>query len=343
MKRRLPFELVCGDDTVLRISFRRLGKHAPGDYRAKCSRLAAYKTRRKPSATKRHWVLVDDASDCIKWALMWAGFRNLDNIEPLGVRLKQPITFDQTTFLADIIRHFTDETDFNFFIEGFDDTDEQSIGIPHFEPTRALIANDPTLTEVRDGDLLTDISIKFAKEPLAYIIRVRGKVPDSDEPQVGINLGQDKAKRVMGEYRPPWSDAHYDFNGKRVANYPFHGRLAGLRKHVVKTDNNCQTQEDCMVACLLIALRQALAAVAGQVEIPGNPTIILNSQISVIDEASGTNTRMWITHRSTTFTRGEQAEFKTTLQGAMVDTPDLYTVALDYLHYLDKVKEEAAL
>jgi hypothetical protein len=346
MKRELPFELVCGDDTVLRISFRRLGKHGPGDYRAKCYRLAGYKAKRKHSkSVKRHWILVDDASDCIKWALLWAGFQNLDHIEPLKVRLTNAITFDQTSFLSDIIKHFTDETDFTFHIDGFDDANEQDIGTPHFEANRAIGLPDPSMVEVRDSDLLTDIGIRYGKEPLAYIIRVRGKVPEDPgyRAAVGVPLGQDLQKRPQGEYRPPWSDAHYSFEGKRIENYPFHGRLAGLRRHVVKTDNNCTTESDCMTACLLIALRQALAAVGGSIELPGNPTLLLNRLMSVVDSASGANTRLWVTHRATTFTRGEQAEFKTTIQGALTDSPDLYYVALDYLYYTAKVQADGAL
>lgn len=343
LKRKLPFELQCSDNTVLRISFRRLGRHAQDDYRAKCSRLAAYKAKRKPSASKKHWILVDDASDCIKWALMWAGFTNW-TVEPMGVRLKNPVTFDQTSFLNDIIKHFVDETDYTFFVEGFDDTDEDDLGRPHFEPVRAIRATDPGIEEIRDTELLTDIDVKFDKEPLSYIIRVRGKVPEKTDPQTGVTLGQDSSKRIMAVYLPPWSGAHHDVvTGQYNNDYPFAGRLAGMRKHVVHTDNNIDTYDEAMMMCLLIAMKEALAALAGQIELPGHPGLSLNEQVSVVDEASGANTRLWTTSRSTTYTQGEQAEFKTTLSGALVDSPDLFTVALDYLYFLDRVQQESAL
>lgn len=343
LRRELPFELECGDETVLRISFRRLGRHGQDDYRAKCSRLAAYKSKRKPSASRKHWILVDDASDCVKWALMWAGFKNW-TVEPMGVRLKTPITFDQTSYLNDIIRHFVDESDYTFFVEGFDGDDEDDIGRPHFEPARAIRAPAPDMEEVRDTDLLTDIDVKFAKEPLSYIIRVRGKIPTATDPQTGVALGQDTSKRVMAVYLPPWSGAHHDVvTGAYNADYPFAGRLAGMRKHTTHTDNNIDNYDEAMVMCLLIAMQEALGALGAEVELPGHPGLSLNDQVSIVDEASGANTRIWTTSRATTFTKGEDAEFKTTLQGALVDSPDLFAVALDYLYFLDRVKQEAAL
>lgn len=344
LKRRLPFELECGDDTVLRVSFRLLQRSPEkGDYRAKCFRLAGFKAKRKSSANKKHWILVDDAADVIKWVLMWAGFKNW-HVEPMGIRLKNPYMVDQTKFLADVISDALGSADYTFYIDGFDDTNENDIGTPHFEPVRAIRPPAAQMEEIKDTDLLTDINVKFAKEPLAYIIRVRGKIVDPHKGEEGVELGGDTAKRVMAVYLPPWSGAHHDVvNGQYSQNYPFAGRLAGVRKHVVHTDNKVENYDEAMMMCLLIAMREALGALAASIEIPGHPGLALNEQVSIIDTASGANTRMWLMHRSTTWTGGERAEFKTTLQGAMIDSPDLYMVGLDYLHFLDKAKEEAAL
>jgi hypothetical protein len=342
MKRKLPFELECGGDTVMRVAFRKLGKHAKDDYRGRCARLAAYKATRKKSAGKQKWILVDDASDCVKWALMWAGFRTW-NVVKTGVRLKGKVTFDQSQFLSDIVKLFVEQGDFVFFIERFNDADDLDIGVPQFVKSNAITGPPPIMEEIRDTDLLKDIETKFTKENLSYIIRVRGKIASKKEGTTGLPLGGDATKRIMATYLPPWSGAHHDVvTGEYSDNYPFPGRLAGIIKHVVAYDNMVESYNEAMMKCLLIAMQQALVSLAGSIEIPGNPGLSPNEKVSLVDSTAGVNTQFWITGRRNVFTTGSDAEFSTTLNGCLVDSPDLFLVALDYLYFLAKVQEDNA-
>jgi hypothetical protein len=49
----------------------------------------------------------------------------------------------------------------------------------------------------------------------------------------------------------------------------------------------------------------------------------LDDQIGVLDTATGMNTRMWISNRSSTFQIGEQTSWVMTLGGSFIDTPDM--------------------
>lgn len=337
LRRRLPFTLVCGDDTVLRISFRNLGKHAKNDYRARCSRLLGYRIKQDAEALKKHWILVEDASDVLKWIFMWAGFKTW-NVEKMGIRLKDNYTVDQSMFMVDVVKDFLEQADYKFFIEGFQEA-EDDIGVPNFVSGGATAPPSPLMEEVRDTDLLEDIDVRFTKEPLAYLIRVRGKT--ISKAAGGRPLGADPTLRVMADYFPPWSGAHHDvFNGQYSKNYPFAGRLSGVLKHAVYTDTTVDTHDEAMMKCLLAAMRQAIAALGASITIPGHPGVPLNGHISIVDSATGANTKMWVASRQTTFVSGEQTEFKTTVGGAMVDNPDLFMVALDYLYFLDKVQQK---
>lgn len=339
VSRKLGITLDCGDDTVLRVSFRNLQRSpGKGDYRAKCKRLYGQRKTLTKAAKKHNWILVDDATDVVKWALMWAGFKNW-RVDPLGVRLKNQLTFHQSNFLSDIVGHIAGLADYQFFIDSFNPDDEADIGTPHFVRTGAIRAPVTGMEEVRDTDLLSEITTKFSKEPLAWIIRVRGKA--ASKAQGGRTLGEDTTRRVAATYFPPWSGAHHDVvTGKYSEHYPFQGRMAGIWRHAIHMDNNVESPDEAMMMCLLIAIKQALAALRATIEIPGHPGLRLNEQVSIVDTASGANTRLWVTSNATSWTGGEDAEFRTTLGGAMVDSPDLFAIALDYLYFLSKVQQE---
>lgn len=337
-RRKIGLTLECGDNTVLRIGFRNLG-HSPSqnDYRAKVSRLVAYRQKPKKLAGKAKWIAVDDAADVVRWVLMWAGFKEW-NVVNLGVKLKKPITFHQTDYLIDVIAHMASEANWVFFIDQPSD-DPDSIGVPTFVPNAALAPPPGSMEQVTDADLLTGVETKFTKEPLAQIIRVRGQL--QKRKKGGTQLGEDHANRVTGVYTPPWSGIHHDIlSGEPSQDYPFGGRLSGLLKHETHFDPNVETADEALMGCLLIATQMALASFGATIEVPGYPGFSLNEQVSVVDTPSGTNSRLWITGVNSTFTTGENAEWKTTLEGVLVDTPDLLLIAFDYLALFKRIQNE---
>lgn len=334
--RPLGFVLETGDNTVVRISFRNLG-FSPGrnDYRAKCARVVAYKRQQQSEAKKSHWVLVDDAADVVKWVFMWAGFKEWV-VDPMGVRLKEPMAFHQSDYLVDIVRHMAEQGNYVFYIDRPTDS-EDSLGVPHFVKNNALNQNQSNVQEVTENDLLTGLQTKFSKEALAYIIRVRGKEVTKD----GVPLGEDATKRIMATYLPPWSGAHHNIaTGQYDVGYPFANRLSGIVKHVTHTDNGIETEDEAMMMAIQIAILQALAAFAGTITVPGFPGFGFNDQVSVVDTAAGINTRLWISQKSSSFTTGEDGTWTTTVGGGMTDTPDLLALSFDYFILLAKVVAE---
>lgn len=318
LERQIGVSIVCGDDSVLRISFRNLPPGGDGKRRAGVRRLIAYKRKRKAEVKTRKWVLVDDYTDIAKWVFMWAGFKEWE-VEASGVKPAKPLVFHQGDFLVDILKHIQEQGNFVTFIRrpsAYDD----SLGVPVLRRTRAIEPPTPGMVDIRDTTVLTGLETKFSKESLPYILRFRGAPADS-----GSGLGELTSKRFMASYLPPWSGTHST------------GRLSGVIKHQVHTDSTLQSDDECKMACILTAIQAALAAYTGNVQIPGLPGIDLDDQVGVIDRASGTNQRMWLASKNSSFVTGEQGSFTTTLAGSMIDTPDLQAIGRDYLRLLAKV------
>lgn len=320
MARKMPITIDCGNDTVIRISFRNLAYRPElGDYRAGAERLIGYKQDKDAVHRNKHWIVVDDAADVVRWVLMWAGFKEW-YIEDFGVRLKEPMVFHQGDFLIDIINHMLEQADLVFYVAG-PTGHADSIGVPVFKRKGAFSGPTAVREEVKHSDLLTQLETKFSKEPLSYIIRVRGK-PDKK----GSALGEDSIKRIMAVYRPPWSGES--------------GRMNRLIKHVIHTDNNLETQGEVEIAAILIAFSQALASYQGTCEMPGYPWEP-DQQVSIVDVPSGTNSRMWIKNFSSTITLGTDAEYKITLSGSLLDTPDTNILARDFATALRTILSES--
>lgn len=339
--KRFLFKLNCGNDTVLRIGFRNLG-FSPGknDFRARVGRMYAMRRVQKTVTKQKHWVLVDDAADVVKWILMWAGFKEW-KVDPMRVRLKDNMVFHQADYMIDVIKHMLEQANYVFYIDQPSD-DPDSIGVPHFSKSRS-VAPPGRLEEVRSSDLLTGIETKFSKANLSYVIRTRGAMAKKGH---GASLGEDKSRRVQATYYPPWSGAHHSIKtGKVDKRYPtvFADRLAGVVKHVTHTDPSIASTDEAMMSNVLIALAEAVTAFGGTIDIPGYPGFNLNGHVSIVDTPSGTNTRMWIRTISSSFTAGQQAEWKTTLGGALIDTPDILALAFDYIALLERVVSEFAV
>lgn len=311
---KLRHIIVTGDNTILRVAFRRLKKVQDG-YRAGVVRLQARKRRttKKTERKRGNIILVDDVADVVKVCLRWAGFDEWE-VEQTGVRLKGRALFNRSSFLIDPINKAVEQTGYVFYVG--DPANGDSLGVPIFRRNRALEAPDD-VRQLRDTELLTGIKVKVSEEPLAYIIRVRGKTakpgPQSND---GIRLGGDKTNRIMAVYRPPWWQRN---------------RLGGVLKHVTHTRFELRSFEECQIACYLIAINEALQAVTGVVEAPGHPGFNLDDQVGIIDTGTGMNTRMWISNRQSTFRAGQAASWTMTLTGSMIDTPDL----VDLVHEID--------
>lgn len=329
LKREIGFSMNCGDNTVLRLSFRNLPPGGDGRHRAGVRRFVAYRRKRKKELKGKKWVMVNDAADIVRWVFMWAGFKEWE-VEDFGVNIKDPMTFHQSDYLIDIVKHMMEQGGYVYYMKK-PTTADGSLGVPVFRRTRAT-ASGPVVLDIRDTNVLTGLETRFSKESLAYIIRFRGAASNK-----GKSLGEDTSKRVMATYFPPWSGAHHDVITGAYAPTGLAGRLAGVIKHVVHTDQNLETADECMMACILTAIQEALAAYTGNIQVPGIPGLSLDDQVSVIDNASGTNQRMWLAQKNSSFTVGEDGTWTTTLGGSMLDTPDLQVIANDYLRLLAKV------
>lgn len=87
---------------------------------------------------------------------------------------------------------------------------------------------------------------------------------------------------------------------------------------------------------VMIAAQMALAAATGTIQIPGFPKLELDEQISVVDQGTSINTRLWIATRSSEFTVDSEqgVTWQTTLEGSLIDTSDILGLAGDYLRAL---------
>lgn len=346
IRRPIGAKLKLGNNSVLRLSFRNLGlsydpnvisPHTVDEYRAGARRVVAYKTVIKAKANAKGWILIDDASDMVKWALMWAGFHEWE-VESFGANIVEPVTFHQGDFLIDIIRSATAQGNYSFFIKA-PTTHDLSIGVPVFRSSRAMVHSSPTQVEVRNTDLLTRLETKYSTEGLHYVIRYRGQ-----QTKAGAGLGEDKSKRVMATYFPPWSGAHHDvITGAFDMVYPYPGsgggRLAGVMKHFTNTDDGLRTEDECQIANLLVAINEALNSYTATLEMPGYP-LELDEHVSVIDPAGGVNNRVWTSNVQTTFITGQETSFVTSVGGSLVDSPDLLAIVIDFIALLSRTRAQ---
>lgn len=312
LTRSLGATIETGDNSILRIGFRKLAKVSGEDrYRAGVVRLTALRYRpptKDERKQRRRWIFVDDISDMVKVALRWAGFEEWE-VESTGVGLKGKFVVNRSSFLTDIIEEATKQTGFVFYLKP--PTNGESHGVPVFRRNGALAPVD-NIPEIRDTDLLTGIQVKVSEEPLAYNIRIAGRVADQKEG--GVTIGATSTRRILCYYKPPWARA---------------GRLSGVLKHVLKTYNELRTFEECQIAAYLVAIEQALEAVTATCEVPGNPFLDLDEQVGIVDTGTGMNTRLWVTNVADEQHVGQKRTWKTTIGGAFIDTPDVYDLMAD--------------
>lgn len=315
--------LVVGDGTKVRIWFQRLHQVKPGEYRAGVRDIRIWKRTMPKEVRDQGWILVDDAADMVRTVLQWAGFEDWE-VEDTGVRLSDKIVFDRQTFLIDIIRWVCERTGYVFFIRPPDDFDpndlsvgnelNRSMGVAVFRQSTAIRQNLPAgegREVITDKDILTGFKARFDNTVQADSIRVRGKnvsqVRARRNPEWIHPLGADRLNRFQYSYRPPWAQGD---------------RTSGVRVHTLHYDEMIESVYEAKVGSLLIGIAQALGSVTAELEAPMWPLTHLDSQVVVLDEGTGTSTRLWVASRSWEYQGGKNVRFKMALGGACLDADD---------------------
>ena len=264
---------------------------------------------RKDARNYRTYAVVcKDLSDMVSQTLTWSGLpRHV--ARKTGVSLSAPYIYGQSAYLIDVITKAKDVTGYTFFMG--EPTEDYPMGRPTFKRSNIATMRE-TDVELKDEHLLTDVQWQRTDEPLAGIIRVRGK-PTPRE-RGGVGAGEDHEPRVMAVYRPPWH---------------VHERDARMLRHVVHYEDAFTTLQECMASAQMIALQEALAATTATVEIPAHPALQLDDIISIYDRPSGLSTRAWVASKQSTFVGGKNASWKQSLGMALADTPDVVQVVAD--------------
>lgn len=320
INHKLPGTFVLADDCVLRVAFRNLRKIQNNVYRAGMVRLAGVKrVRHEQVQTSRKWVILDDIADMVRLIFLWSGHPEWE-IENVNAKMEGKWVFNRDTRKVDIIKKIMEATNFVLFMSRPLSLD--SMGVPVFRAPR-MTANMRNVPEILDRETLTGIQLQITEETLPSIFRVRGKRVESG----GKTLGGDMAQRLMAVYRPPWAPA------SRTA-----GRHAGIIRHFQYPyesggDDHLSRQQDCEVMARRVALSAAMGSVTANLELSGHPGFALDSQVFVRDEGTGLASRMYVARRSSEFRLGAQSTWKTTLGGALLDTPDVTKVTHDLVEY----------
>lgn len=338
-----------GDGTIIRLWFRHLPKLRTGAHTASSNGKAYGMTVKalytfrfgsnpsKPPGAKvnaHHWILVEDAADVIRMLLLWAGFKEF-HVEDFGWSLALPMQFGEDKYFIDVINDILKQGNYVFYM-GAPTNDDMSIGVPTFEHQKATDSPPPGMVEVRDIDLLEAVQPKWDASSLPYVIRYRGDIS-----KYGHTLDQDRSKRFQATYYPPWSGQHYfalgnAIGGDRLNSYsPHFNRVAGIKRQFTQTlarglSIGLQSDTECLFACLLAAVQYALLMCTGDIQIAGLPAFNLNDQVSVIDAASGVNSRLYIASIESDHTLGPNGKWTMKISGSFVDIIDMFMIGADY-------------
>ncbi|MEA2492979.1 MAG: hypothetical protein QOJ29_890 [Thermoleophilaceae bacterium] len=333
--RHLTKEIYCGDNSVLRVSFRHLhqsslGAHDPAEtYRAGVRTMFAYKLTKADSelgvTTVGHssafetpggtsTIHIKDISDIVRLMLVWGGFKEWE-VSDTGTTLDKPFTINRQDTLMGVIQKCVEMTGFVFFMAA-PTSEENSIGLPVFRPSHLFTG--ASGLEVSDQTVITGLRGHLTNESQAHVIRVLGGSPTDAKDVTTFGTGTAKAKTAPvpeGVYFPPWARAQRD---------------AGVLRHVNYIRPELTTIYDCEIACLLIAFQQALASYTGVIEFPLWPGLELDDIIGAVDHATGINSRFYIAQRTFTYQGGENPSWVNSAQGSLLDHPDMLDLFDDY-------------
>jgi hypothetical protein len=322
--------------------------HRPGYY-AGCNYLRAYRvSKTDPSVdvgqfdmggapvNAEHWVLVDDASEVITQLCIWLGFKEWD-IDRYGWSLVNPMQWGIDKFFIDVVNDMLGQGNYVFFM-GPPTEDDRSIGVPSFKQQRAVANPVPDMLQVDDHLLTEAAQMKWDLSTLPGQFIYRGDpVPTDGSRGPGQTYENDLVDTYMATYVPPWAGAEnwtpLDGSDPMTVDPP--NRVAGVMRHFIQTVGvnvviGLTSNEECLFACLLAAVQYALGIATGQVQVPGLAVPQLNDQISVVDEGSGINSRMWIASIDSEHTGGSNGMWKMVISGSYIDHVDMVLVLDDY-------------
>lgn len=276
-----------------------------------------------------NWVVVRDATDIVRCILRWSGFKEWE-IEDAGVQLKVPLPVDRSGTWMDVINEVAAQLGYVFFIAE-PTADDLSIGVPVFRKQSVLLAHPPQPT-VLDHQTLTDVRPTHDNSNDRFIIRVRGRVTTRKKggrPIVGGDMTIDGQVMFTAQYWPPWMP-----------------KMSGIVKQLTYYNQGANgvlgfgSNQECLVACLLIAVQIALGRDTATVEFPANPAIGLDS-MAFINDFLGSSTivsRLYVTGRQSTMVIGGDGAsgsapsntaggtsnllWTQTVSGSLVDNPE---------------------
>lgn len=292
----------------------------------------------KLATTKTHnWVIVEDATDIVKCILRWCGFKEME-IEYAGVTLKTAYLVDRSQTWMDCINEVADQLGYVFFIAEPSDAD-LSIGVPVFRK-QSVLRTASRQPIVADSTMLLDLQPTHSNSNDRFVIRARGALATRKQggrPIIGGDMSEDGQVRFTATYFPPW--------------YP---NMAGIIKQLTYYNIGSNgvlgftSDQDCRVACLLIAVQIALSRDMATMEIPGLPAIGLDCMAFINDwYSSGIVSRLYVTSRQSTMTFGGDGSstsppsnaagstnntpiWTTSLSGSLVDNPEWDRIVQDY-------------
>lgn len=308
------------------------------------------------STTKAEgWVLIDDVADIVRMVLTWAGFKEW-TVQDFGWSLAQPFNFGQDKYFMDVITSVMNQADWLFHMKAPTDHD-LSIGVPSFRQQSAVTTRQPSVAlAVKDTDLLEALTASYDNSTLPYSFRVRGKIYNG-----GTTFGQDLSKRYMGTYFPPWCGLDYRKSSPTTEVTSIHledQRLSGINRNYVATQGqtislSLNSTAECLWAAVLTAIQYALNANSARMQIAGLPSnvsaanhdgergqIELNNCVSVVDEGTATNSRIWISSIESDHSMGEGGSWHMTISGSLLDYEDMQYLSEDWAYAVFKYSME---
>lgn len=322
-----------------------------------------FKGTTKGSAIKSHnFINCKDVTDIVRCALRWSGFKEFQ-VEDAGVNLLKPYTTSSSMTWMDVINDVASQLGYVFFIAE-PTSDDLSIGVPIFRGQSVLhssntysvkpgtpttVASSIPYSSARGGNpiqvdstILTDDQPQMQNTNDRFIIRVRGRIASRKQggvPIVGGDMSQDGQTMYTATYWPPWMSTMSGII-KQLTYYNI-----GQRNGILGFGSDQQ----CLVAAVLIAEQIALGRYVGTVQFPGNPAVGLDSMLYVNDAAvSGVTSRLYVTGRQSTmqlsgdssggsqggseYGPGSDNELLWSHQcsGSLVDNPEFDQVVNDY-------------
>lgn len=284
-----------------------------------------------------NWVIVNDATDIVRCALRWCGFKEWE-IEDAGVQLKTAYPVDRSSSWMDVVNTVASDLGYVFFIAE-PTSDDLSIGVPIFRKQSVLRTTSPQPIYI-NSTMLTDVEPTHDNSNDRFIIRVRGRFATRKQggrPIIGGDQSTDGQVLYTFQYWPPWMP-----------------KMAGIIKQLTYYNIGSNgvlgfsSVQQCMVACLLIAVQIALGRDTATIECPAAPNFGLDNMAYVDDgEASGIVSRLYITGRTSTMTIGGDGSstsssgntagsddtemlWSTQLMGSLVDNPEWEHIVSDY-------------